>query len=240
MIRIGISRRRAWPPSTLTPPLTIAASKASGPTEGLFCNIDELHRGTALPGYTNMYIREALERKFIARERISPLERRGWTHQELILSPRIIRFQRDQVTWQCHAAEYEQGKADDYDAESPWLPISLVTPRRPVELVNHLNPGGDLRVVWYRLVSQYSTRDLSYWSEQLPAFAAIARCTSDLRPGDEYLAGIWSSTLIHDLLWRAGISFDLDPRSSSGSDSVNRPEDRPAVMSITNRAPTWS
>jgi hypothetical protein len=37
---------------------TVAAAKARDPTGGLFSDIDELHRGMPIPGFTNLYVRQ--------------------------------------------------------------------------------------------------------------------------------------------------------------------------------------
>jgi hypothetical protein len=56
--------------------------------------------------------------------------------------------------------------------------------------------------------------------DKLPALSGLARHTQQTRPGDNYLAGVWETTLLGDLLWQ-----------TSGMVA-----DRPQEW----RAPTWS
>jgi hypothetical protein len=84
--------------------LTIAAAKASDPTGGLFSDIDKVHRGAHLPGFTNVYVRKMTPENIFLHKRFSTLERRGWTYRELVLSPRIIRFEANQVSWEYRTA----------------------------------------------------------------------------------------------------------------------------------------
>lgn len=73
--------------------------------------------------------------------------------------------------------------------------------------------------LWHRLVGTYSRRSLSYPADKLPAISAVAAEFSKLA-NDTYLAGLWRSNLLRDLLWTTP-----DP-------AVHHPK--------IWRAPTWS
>ncbi|OCK85060.1 HET-domain-containing protein, partial [Lepidopterella palustris CBS 459.81] len=72
----------------------------------------------------------------------------------------------------------------------------------------------------YEIVEEYSGLALTFQTDKLPAISAIAKQIQSLRPHDRYLAGLWSSTLVQDLLWA--------PRTIE----LTRPK--------TYCAPTWS
>ncbi|KAH7174402.1 heterokaryon incompatibility protein-domain-containing protein [Fusarium flagelliforme] len=54
---------------------------------------------------------------------------------------------------------------------------------------------------WYRMVSVYSQRNLSFQTDKLPAIAAVARSFSERFPDQKYLAGLWESDIHKGLLW---------------------------------------
>lgn len=66
------------------------------------------------------------------------------------------------------------------------------------------NPSHDLNVqnLWHRLLGDYSRLALSDEKDRLPAIGAIAEMFHrHQRPDEQYLAGLWSGSFLHDLLW---------------------------------------
>lgn len=55
---------------------------------------------------------------------------------------------------------------------------------------------------WRLVVSSYCDLDLSFDSDKLPALSGLAAKVATARPGSQYLAGLWSDSIEHDLLWR--------------------------------------
>ncbi|KAI0880895.1 heterokaryon incompatibility protein-domain-containing protein [Annulohypoxylon maeteangense] len=60
----------------------------------------------------------------------------------------------------------------------------------------------DPREAWANMVSEYSLLNLTNLDDKLPAIAAMARQFQTVRPGERYLAGLWSGSLYRDLLWQ--------------------------------------
>jgi hypothetical protein len=73
---------------------------------------------------------------------------------------------------------------------------------------------------WAQLVEEYSKAQLTYSTDKLVAIAGVAS-TIQLWTKDEYLAGLWRSSLLYGLMW-----------CTKQSRKTSRPP--------YHRAPTWS
>jgi hypothetical protein len=142
-----------------------------------------------------------------------PLLKRGWVYQERLLSPRILHFLPGELIWECS----EEGLCECSAARLPQKPIVLDHWRHP-----------DLYAIvtkWHSLVQSYTSLDLTYTSDKLPAISGIAKLLhgSHGRYRGDYLAGLWRNTLLFDLTWHV-----------TWSARKARPPQCPF------RAPTWS
>lgn len=87
-------------------------------------------------------------------------------------------------------------------------------------------PAGARRqafTLWYRILNEYSLRQLSFESDRLNAISGLAERLSQIL-NDEYIGGIWKSNLLECLQWRPD-----DPLR--GGETIRQTE---------YRAPTWS
>ncbi|KAH6680770.1 hypothetical protein B0J14DRAFT_273063 [Halenospora varia] len=100
----------------------------------------------------------------------------AWALQERILSRRVLIFGGDRLYWDC---QQSKGRG----------PISF---RFPPQVSNK---------DWHFIVMEYSGRELTIESDKLPALAGLAELYRQAT-GDQYLAGLWRSSLIVDLLWK--------------------------------------
>jgi hypothetical protein len=119
----------------------------------------------------------------------APLNKRGWTLQEMVLSHRTIHCTRSELHWQCRSAlRTETG----------------VTHSR--QMVQHgalpplLPNGTNQNEIWWMWMQSYSERKLSFASDKLAAVWGIARYYQQVT-GDTPFLGTWASTLVQDLLW---------------------------------------
>ena len=176
--------------------LTIAASKAGNPHEGLFTARADIYLGSILPGFSSMLIRKRLP--------IPPdltttfgdppdrnewsLHYRGWCFQELELSPRIIHFGLHEVIWQCSSAQCLESH--------PTSKLSISRRSAFTEVTAKVRPR-----LWHSFLERYTSRSLTYPKDRLPAIAAIAKKFQTLNPDRHYIAGLWTDTLLYDLLW---------------------------------------
>ncbi|KAF5638763.1 het domain protein [Fusarium tjaetaba] len=129
-----------------------------------------------------------------------PLDTRGWTLQEQYLSRRMLRFSDYQTTWTCQQKRYEELEQED-NRILDWYTITEIT--EPLESYERVHK-------WYKMISDYSTRELSYESDRLPALSGLASFVARSR-GAQYCAGMWWEDIGHVLCWRVD---ETDVRAS--------------------------
>jgi len=222
---------------------TIAASAAIDSNHGCFTNRDPIrfatcHVAGSAPYQKGLFIQPPISRRTFSH---CHLDTRAWTFQEKILSPRTISFGRLEIQWSCGLGianeqdMYGQGSCYLGDEDMPnsgplfgndgwnaiWAADIVRDYHFAAELLHKEDGGDDLDFHrwWYRLVKEYSERDLTMSTDKLVALSGIAEKTQ-MRTGRSYVAGIWKETIHHDLLWRVG--GRLTPRPSG------------------YRAPSWS
>jgi hypothetical protein len=181
--------------------VTIAALKANDPVEGLFSSVHWPYQGEILPGFTDVYVRRLpppimdndyeLEFRYEGSQEknIWPLLSRGWVYQELWLSTRVIHYGAHEVSWHCHSTIERESTTVIYP--------NKLEKRRSF----HAGDIHNLRSQWYKAVQAYAWRHFTFSKDRSPAFAAIAQKMQELRPNDEYMAGLWRNTLLFDLMW---------------------------------------
>lgn len=137
----------------------------------------------------------------------SPLYKRAWAFQEMILSPRVLHFAEDQLYWKCRN-----------DVFSEDCLVRLLSP-----LQNNFEGGkfvtndeyGGWRL-WWEWVQQYSTLSLSNVKDKGAAFAGLTDLYQQSRGDDERpLAGLWRSDLHFGLLW-----YSVGPRQFTDLENI--------------------
>lgn len=111
-----------------------------------------------------------------------PLDSRGWTLQEQYLSPRTVRYCRNQMTWNCESTVRLESETSLQRAITNTAETLSTKP-------------------WKGLVEAFSKRLLSYDTDKLSAMAGVASSISESR-GGKYCAGLWWDSLFHDLLFK--------------------------------------
>ncbi|KAJ2997293.1 hypothetical protein NUW58_g691 [Xylaria curta] len=136
-----------------------------------------------------------------------PINRRGWTFQEQLLSTRMIEFGTWQTRCTCREnlsgsgspAGYVDGWKIERDADS-----SYVYDRMWDMIEDDLQNG------WNQVVRRYTERKLTFGTDRPLAISGIAERCHSLR-GDEYFAGLWKNSINVGLLW-AVMATDREPR----------------------------
>ncbi|CAM1501224.1 Fc.00g103860.m01.CDS01 [Cosmosporella sp. VM-42] len=113
-----------------------------------------------------------------------PLYRRAWCLQEQLLSKRMVRYTPGATTWECLAERQVEGEG----------PVKLCMDSRIP------NSSDDLARQWRNTVVNYSQRKVTFGTDRLIALSGIASETFQ-QTNDQYLAGLWKSSLFWDLLW---------------------------------------
>ena len=131
-----------------------------------------------------------------------PLLQRGWVFQERFLAPRMLHFGSRQVFWECDGLRA---------CES--FPTGLLPRLNQTSLATLRDHGNQSqneetmsRVMgnyhWYRIVSEYTSKQLTEESDKLAALSGVTRHFQQLKlPGIPCSAGIWESDLPRALCW---------------------------------------
>jgi hypothetical protein len=119
-----------------------------------------------------------------------PIERRGWTLQEALLSPRLLDFGSLQTSWQCMESDHGAAFIDGWVARGKTFQ----------KVGRELGEDGSLRG-WEVVAHEYSRRLLTNPDDKLLAIAAMAEEYGGVFK-DMYLAGLWKKTLPSSLLWQ--------------------------------------
>jgi hypothetical protein len=202
--------------------VNFAATAARDGHGGLFHNNSPLVQSCLLKtSWTGLQPGEYLcvdETAWQRRIEDGPLNKRAWVLQERLLAPRTIHFAYDQIWWSCLSGEncceaFPTGTLTTSWIASPSIAALLKTSKEDLISCNE---------AWLTIVKAYTKLDLTYGSDKLIALAGIAEVANRAMklPKTDYLAGIWRSDLLVDLLWRM---------ANAGS-----------RRATTYRAPSWS
>jgi hypothetical protein len=145
-----------------------------------------------------------------------PLHSRGWVLQESCLSPRTVYLASPQLHWGCRELSASETWPDGIPeslekfSASPTRYSDLLQLKR---LVDQHATGDQILKTWARLVEKYTWFELTYESDRLIAFSAIAKQFATMT-NDEYLAGMWKGDLISRLDWTVRWRRSREPISS--------------------------
>ncbi|KAL9638200.1 MAG: hypothetical protein Q9164_001708 [Protoblastenia rupestris] len=211
--------------------LTIGASAASDCTQGILTprEIGESEVPELNTRGPNSSLGKARLRYLTPNATSIPLFTRGWTLQESLLSTRFLSYTSRQLTWECQTSAYSEGNMffDGNDFASPTR-NPLFRPLQTKETDERQGADfpwkHDPYAHWIGLVDNYTSRNLTFVSDKLPALSGLASNVQTALPEDRYLAGLWRSHLPHALAWFC-----------RGKDGRGR---RPPEAG--NSAPSWS
>ncbi|KAH7360820.1 heterokaryon incompatibility protein-domain-containing protein [Rhexocercosporidium sp. MPI-PUGE-AT-0058] len=141
------------------------------------------------------------------------ISKRAWTLQESWLAPRLLVFGEGPLGWQClREAKYFGGSKPDgvveefvpTDSRRKFFESALNGESGNAEAGGQKYGGNwmDPAREWRQIVSEYTRRAMTDHGDKLPALSGIAaEFRRLLGENDEYLAGLWKSTLPFSLLW---------------------------------------
>jgi hypothetical protein len=199
--------------------VTIAASSATSVFQG-FLQTRTAPEYLTLPflcpdnSLGNMFVM-----KEFTHDGIHPLNKRGWTLQESLLSPRKLLFGESELVWYCQA---EQNRQFPGSAIRCFYMFGILPPevfQRDGEVP--MEPP-KTHSVWGSVVNEYTKRSLTFRKDRLRALAGV---TNELAPTfqDKCTFGIWHRNFLRQISWFRTLSVDGD---TSGD--------------LLNYAPGWS
>ncbi|MCJ1441752.1 MAG: hypothetical protein MMC23_002244 [Stictis urceolatum] len=185
-----------------------------------------------------------------------PLLTRAWVYQERRLAPRVLHFCTDEVFFECATRVH-----CECDAPTTPLDISAWTKARETFFATHydLNELKDVRQrvqhEWHAYVRAYSSLELTFARDRLPALSGLARRERGVREGHgvptgRYLAGLWEGeegtlTLLNGMTWCVGKSLDRVHKSKENWSIVAQTKQRKSAYAKCGKgevyfAPSWS
>jgi hypothetical protein len=171
------------------------------------------------------------------------LTERGWIFAERLFSKRIIHWSYHEVIWECNTllASERQPTRVSYGtvfAGIKWGKIRGIAQHSTNAQLHDLirNPKGtcsselakaEYYAPWYLLITEYSKRSFTQWSDKLPAISGLASrfnqgLQNPLKPS-EYLGGLWIDDISCGLAWSVDWTLEstINARSSRRFDPSN-------------------
>lgn len=155
-----------------------------------------------------------------------PLGPRGWVFQERHLARRVLHFGAGEIFWECCSSS-NPFASEAFPRGSPGSRILTADSiskfqTRKAWVLRENGTKDELYNVWNELCQMYSAKNFSFPYDKMSALSGLAK-EFEQALNDVYIAGLWSSTLPHSLLWHA-------------DGSPTGPSTRPSQY----RAPSWS
>ncbi|KAH6666289.1 heterokaryon incompatibility protein-domain-containing protein [Halenospora varia] len=129
---------------------------------------------------------------------------RGWTLQEDLLSRRKIFFTPGGLFFECH----ELQDVEDISLKQMPRPLPLTWFRDKL-MPDAASKNDSIYHEWYKVVQNYSQRNLSKESDRLPAIQGLANRVAEMT-GDKYHLGLFCGDAIRGLLWQSSVKTDID------------------------------
>jgi hypothetical protein len=123
-------------------------------------------------------------RSWASLKRIGPLYSRAWCFQETFLAKRTLHCTPGAMVFECKTHQRSESQSPPYASTIEGTFGSPVTAEEK----------------WEYIVDCYSRRELTYNKDKLPAISGIAALVG-FEMKDQYLAGLWQSSLLKNLLW---------------------------------------
>lgn len=191
--------------------VTISADAAADASQGLFPNpkvrrtFNEVYP-IDCPGpggkRSRVYVRPRYEAlsgvEGISHASIEPeeskLSTRGWVLQERVLSPRMLHFSKEELSWVC--STYSHCECRVWPGQRP----SDVFRQTPAKAGKDPELSHALYMEWPIIIRSFTRKNLSLRTDKLPALSGLAGWMQK-QTGDDYLCGLWRNDLAFELLW---------------------------------------
>ena len=153
-----------------------------------------LHLGSEIA--TSIMYEESQLPAFEARN--NPIEQRGWTLQEKLLSRRVLIYGAARLQWMCRSVPVDAGYSEVLQGSF------FINTQEPECSSGDgtRNSGQRLKLYagWEKTIMELTGRALTYPEDALHAVAGIAaKYQKEIQ--DDYVAGLWRGVLVRELLW---------------------------------------
>ena len=151
----------------------------------------------------------------------SPLYRRAWTLQERWLSRRILHFGRESLFFEC--GELEASEMFPNRLPPMLIDFDRTIHRMSSSLALRQIPASKAQIYedWFEVTTVYAACGLTNAEDKLMALAGVA-AEFAVALGDRYIAGLWESNLVIQLLWYVDHSMIRGPGKRSRRSPVYR------------------
>ncbi|KAF2730669.1 HET-domain-containing protein [Polyplosphaeria fusca] len=176
--------------------VTFAAVDSPDSDTGLFITWDGSRSVQLQCPVGPVYVRRDLHRGLVPvsstdRLEAGVLSTRGWTMQEISLSPRVLKFSGRELLWSCgseNACECSPSNESLFD-DAVSDGASMTVGNTSLELKR-----------WKGMVDEFSARKFTYQTDRLPALSGLAARMQRSLP-HRYMCGIWEVDLVEQLQW---------------------------------------
>ncbi|KAM0189717.1 hypothetical protein ACHAPI_009907 [Fusarium lateritium] len=138
----------------------------------------------------------------------APSLSRAWIHRERQLSRRILHFTPKEMVWECCGLNTACFASETLPGGAPFKKVFNGETKFQVELADTSNNKLDeldrldkLHKLWNTTCQDLSNKSITYASDFPIILSSLAREFHRLMPNDEYVAGLWRSTLAEALTW---------------------------------------
>ncbi|KAG4443220.1 hypothetical protein IFR05_001263 [Cadophora sp. M221] len=204
--------------------LTISATKSNKCENGFLQPRDNLEQeiGTYLdPNERPLYVRVAQSN---VHQIQGPLNDRGWTFQERLLSPAVLHFTEDGIYWECRSiCVNDSGARLHCNVE---LKAMYALEEWSFGGGEEYESASGFEIFWAGIVENYCKRALIFPQDKLLALSGIAQ-RYQVRTDGKYVARLWENKLMKWLLWQ---------RSKTAAWGLQVFGQRSSIY----RAPSWS
>jgi hypothetical protein len=134
----------------------------------------------------------------------APSFSRAWIYRERQLARRVLHFTEKELIWECCGVEGTSFASEMFPNGAPF--------REGLFNLNHKYQTGRLQqglvegdeetyATWNDICENLSEKRLTKPSDMPVVISGLAREFARMVPGDEYVAGLWRSTLPYSLVW---------------------------------------
>ncbi|KAF5001919.1 hypothetical protein FGRMN_703 [Fusarium graminum] len=138
----------------------------------------------------------------------APSLSRAWIHRERQLSRRIIHFTAKEMVWECCGLNKACFASETMPGGSPFGNIFNGETKFQIQLkdISDTRLSEEERLdrlhrLWNSTCQDLSNKSITYYDDFPIILSSLAREFHRLMPDDEYVAGLWRSTLAESLTW---------------------------------------